>query len=102
MRLASKTKQAKGKGEEFGAVRFADFPEMKIDVALRAQTDLWKIHIVDHVYASRCQVHVCKMHRKEEQAETEAEKEEEEHFIRHLLKVNNCQCINIDESMFAN
>jgi hypothetical protein len=42
------------------------------------------------------------MHRKEEQAETEAEKEEEEHFIRHLLKVNNCQCINIDESMFAN
>jgi hypothetical protein len=43
------------------------------------------------------------MHRKEEQAETEAEKEEEEHFITHSLKVNNnCQCINIDESMFAN
>ncbi len=52
---------------------------------------------------------MCKMHRKEEQAETEAEKEEEEeeeHFMRHSLKVNNCQCIspqcqciNIDESM---
>jgi hypothetical protein len=40
IRLASKTKQAKGNGEEFGPVCFADFPEMKIDVALRAQTDL--------------------------------------------------------------
>lgn len=36
-----------------------------------------KYTIVDLVYASLCQVHVCKMHKKEEQAETQAEKEEE-------------------------
>jgi hypothetical protein len=38
--LHQRPNRQKGNGEEFGPVCFADFPEMKIDVALRAQTDL--------------------------------------------------------------